>query len=214
MVAICNRTYVDPAATTEERRQIPSYYRNALAVVSTALDGLRSERPVAIFCKTGDCRKFYSGSTHRSWMGRRDHVRGAVYSTGKYSTIVIIRTDPAAQGELAHELVHLELAERLRSRHDAVPAWFHEGLATHIANQPGNCRSEEKGLLDLRKLDEERDWSDYTEIPAVSHATYCQARAEVSAWLARNGRDRFFALIDYVHSGGKFYDAYGPMLTQ
>jgi hypothetical protein len=214
MVAVCNRTYVDAAATIEEQKQIPDYYRTALAVVSNALDGLQSERPVAIFCKTDECRKFFSGSTQRSWAGRGHRARGAAYSTGKHITIVIVRTDPPARGHLTHELVHVELAARLRSQHAGLPAWFHEGLAAHIANEPGNCQPGERGLLDLRKLDAERDWGDYTDIPAVTHATYCQARAEVSAWLARNGRDRFFGLVEYVRNGGKFYDAYGPMLTQ
>jgi hypothetical protein len=168
-----------------------------------------------IFCKTNECRKFYSGSIPRSWAGRAHGARGGAYSTGRHNTIVIVRTDAKAQAPLIHELAHLTLAEELRPQPASVlPAWFNEGLAFHIANEAADCRPGEKGLSDLRKLDAARDWGDYTDLRAVDHQTYCQAEAEVGAWLARNGRERFFGLIEYLRKGGNFYDAYGPMLTQ
>jgi hypothetical protein len=214
MVAVCNRTYVDPATTAEERERIKSYYPRALTVVSRALDGLQGERPAAIFCKTDACRKYFAGSPARSCaFGRRRHP--GAYAGGREPTVVIVRIDAPAQDHLTHELVHVEVEARLRSRfRGRLPAWFHEGLATSIANEPGNCQAGEKGLLDLRKLDADRDWMDYTNLPGMGHPTYCQARAEVTTWLERNGREHLFQLLEYVRAGGRFYDAYGPMLTQ
>jgi hypothetical protein len=214
MVAVCNRTYVDPATSAEERERIKSYYPGALTVVSRALDGLQSERPAVVFCKTEACRKYFAGPSKRPCAFGRRHHPGA-YRPGSEPTIVIVRVDAPAQGQLAHELVHVEVEARLRSRfRGRLPAWFHEGLATTIANEPGNCLAGEKGLLDLRKLDEGDDWRDYTDLPGRGRPTYCQARAEVTAWLERYGRERLFQLLDYVRAGGQFYDAYGPMLTQ
>jgi hypothetical protein len=216
MVAVCTRTYVDPSTTVEEQERIQSYYLNALTLVSRALGGLQSERPVAIFCKTGLCSKYFTGPAQRSWvLMPHDHAPGGAYVAGEQTTIVIVRTDARAQAHLAHELVHVELAARIRPQPFGVlPLWFHEGTAASIANEPGNCHGGEKGIEDLRKLDANRDWANYTNLPGKLDPTYCQARAEVTAWIDRHGRQRFFELLELVREGGRFYDAYGPMLTQ
>jgi hypothetical protein len=214
LVPVCNRTFADPAATAVERERVRTYYAGALAVVSRAFGDLHGERPAVIFCKTDSCRKYFAGSFERSVdLGTRNRASGAAYFAEE-ETLVITKIDASAQVHLAHELVHVELRTRIGSEFlDELPSWFNEGVATSIAD-PGDCDGEPKGLLDLRTLDANRAWRNYTNLPGRGHPTYCQARAEVTTWLARNGRQRFFWLLDWVRAGRPFYEAYGPMLTQ
>jgi hypothetical protein len=211
---VCNRTFVDPATTAVERERIRTYYGAALATVSRAFGGLQSERPAVILCKTDSCRKYFAGSFERSVdLGTRNRAAGATYFAEE-ETIVITRIDASAQLGLAHELAHVELRARIGAEFMAeLPQWFNEGVATSIGD-PADCEGEPKGLLDLRTLDANKAWRNYTNLPGRSHPTYCQARAEVTTWLARNGRQRFFWLLDWVRAGRPFYEGYGPMLTQ
>lgn len=97
---------------------------------------------------------------------------------------------------LAHEFSHVEVATRIGGKH--VPAWFDEGLATYIAGEPICTNVTGKGIDDLRKLDLETDWVAYTGPEDVFFKTYCQARAEVAAWIGKRGNTGVVQLLDAV----------------
>jgi hypothetical protein len=142
-------------------------------------------------------------------------VPGASYVGGATPTVILNGLD---LGTWVHELVHIEMRTRLGDAH--VPDWFEEGLAFAWGQTLNVCSKDPPhGIDDLRRLD--RVWGAYLdtriqdERSLVSdHSVYCQAGAEVDAWLKKNGRDALFALLEAVRKGGRFDDVYGPMLTQ
>jgi hypothetical protein len=87
-------------------------------------------------------------------------------------------------------------------------------LATYIAGEPICTNVTGKGIDDLRKLDLETDWVAYTGPEDVFFKTYCQARAEVAAWIGKRGNTGVVQLLDAVRQGQSFAGQYGAMLTQ
>ena len=110
---------------------------------------------------------------------------------------------------LAHEFSHVEVATRTGGKH--VPAWFDEGLATFVGGEPICTNVTGKGIDDLRKLDQETDWVAYTGPEDVFFKTYCQARAEVAAWIGKRGNAGVVQLLDAVRQGQPFAGQYGAM---
>ena len=212
MVAICRDVYVDPATTPAERAELSRAYATAVHRVAAVLGELKADRPVTIFCKTAACQLYFAGTARRSYvLSPGEVLPGATYSPDR-SSVVIVRVDAPATNVLVHELVHVELYSRLH--HAFVPAWFHEGIAASFADAPTCTPSVSRGIDDLRRLDQNLAWADYTNQPGTIDRTYCQARTEVEAWLRRFGQPHVFALLDAVRDGAAFYDAYGAMLTQ
>ncbi len=90
---------------------------------------------------------------------------------------------------------------------------FHEGTAASLADSP-RCRLDlPRGIDDLRRLERSVEWYRYTSTAGTIHATYCQARAEVEAWVRRGGRP-LASVLDAIGAGAPFATAYGPLATQ
>src|SRR5262249_7091985 len=153
-----------------------------------------------------------------------DRVPGARYVATQL-TILLLGTGERTQGVLAHEAVHVEAVHR--AGHRRMPAWFHEGLAVLVGGEPDCSQREGRGLHDggdpqtpatgvddLRRLDRFGAWEEYTDTRDKREETYCQARAEVDAWVRRSGKARLFELFGKVRDGVSFEEAYGPMQTQ
>ena len=212
MVAVCRDVYVDPDTTPAERADLARASATAVHRLADALGELQAERPVAIFCKTAACQLYFAGTHRRSYvLSPGEVLPGATYSPDR-PTVVIVRIDEPATNVLVHELVHIELTSRLH--HAFMPAWFHEGIAASLSNEPACTPGMTRGIDDLRRLDRNRAWADYTNHPELLQRTYCQARLEVEAWMHRSGKPHVLELIDAVRDGAAFYDVYGPMLTQ
>jgi Concanavalin A-like lectin/glucanases superfamily len=90
----------------------------------------------------------------------------------------------------------------------------HEGIAASLADAPTCTPGVTRGIDDLRRLDRNRAWADYTNQPGTIDRTYCEARVEVEAWIHHFDTPHVFALLDAVRDGAAFYAVYGPMLTQ
>lgn len=54
----------------------------------------------------------------------------------------------------------------------------------------------------------------YTGPEDVFFKTYCQARAEVAAWIGKRGNAGVLQLLDAVRQGQSFAGQYGAMQTQ
>jgi hypothetical protein len=213
LVALGDDIHVDPASTPEERAQLRRDYADARRRVVEALGPLESEPPVAIYCKTDRCRDAFAGSAHRSRVRLPgEKLAGAIEVPGDRLTLVIVHIDSVAD-VTTHELVHVEIHARLHGA--SLPPWFNEGVAASIGGNTPHCDDQtEKGIDDLRRLANNREWSDYTNLRGRLDPTYCQARHELEAWMGRFGRSRLLQLIQAVRDGGSFYSLYGDMLTQ
>jgi hypothetical protein len=213
MVALGADVLADPAIAAADRERLVRDYGAAVARVEAALGPLRGVHPLAIFCQSDPCKLYFAGPQRRSWTLRPgDREPGAPFVAGARLTVLVMRADPGARDVLGHELVHAELSQRLRGAH--LPQWFHEGLASVIGGAPACPQPLPPGVDDLRRLDRNDAWADFTSQRGVLDATYCQARAEVSAWLARAGAARLPALVDAARDGAAFENLYGPMATQ
>ena len=213
LVPICSDVHVEAAATSEERESLQRGYARAVRIVEDALGTLQGERPVVVFCKTRPCQEYFTGPTRRSWALAPGQQRaGATFRAGDRHTIVVNHVDSRASKVAAHEMVHIEF--RFRKRGAATPAWFNEGVATHIAGEPDCSAAPPRGIEDLLQLQSHDQWNRYTDEPDRLLPTYCQARTEIEAWVERNEPNRLSTLLDAVRDGTPFTDAYGPMLTQ
>jgi hypothetical protein len=210
LVPLDGDVYVDPAATDAEREALATHSAAALRRVGEALGGLRGAAPLAIFCKTPACQSYFAGPSRRDkTLGPHVRAEGASWVNGDRTTIILMTVDGRA---LAHELVHVEVGART---HTSTPAWFYEGVATFIADDPPCGDHPEKTLVESRPpIEDAREWNRYTNVAANFRPTYCQARAEVDAWITSHGRERFWALLDGLGGGGRFAQLYGPLLTQ
>ena len=65
----------------------------------------------------------------------------------------------------------------------------------------------------MRSLDDGKAWNEHTNQAGKLLPTYCQARAEVDAWVRRGGVASLLALLDALRDSYAFYELYGPMLT-
>jgi hypothetical protein len=210
LVPLDGDVYVDPAATPAEREALAAHCAAALRRVGDALGGLRGAPPLAIFCKTPACQSYFAGPSRRGkTLGPHVRAEGAAWVNGDRTAIILMSVDGRS---LAHELVHVEVGART---HSSKPAWFYEGLATSIADDPPCGDHPERTLLESRPpIEDAREWNRFTNVPANFLPTYCQARAEVDAWIAGRGRERLWALLDGLGRGGGFAQLYGPLLTQ
>ncbi len=212
MVPLCREVYVDPSSTSFERARLARDYAEARGELLSAFGSLESQPPLTLFCKSSACIADFAGPTQRSRvLEASERVPGATYVADR-TTIVMTREDAGARGVLLHELVHVEMLARLKGAH--VPQWFDEGLAFSIANRSYCPDPPRKAIDDLRRLD--YGWGPFVDLhfQEKSRAAYCQAFAEVDAWMHRHGRGGLLALIDAVREGRDFYTSYGSMLTQ
>jgi hypothetical protein len=184
MVVLGPDVLADPATTPETRERLAADYAAAIARVEAALGPWRSPRPLAIFCQTDPCKLYYAGPQRRSWtLVPGDREPGAAYAAESRLTVLVMRADPGARDVLAHELVHAELHHRLQRAR--LPQWFHEGVAAIVGGAPSCPQPLEPAVDDLRRLDSNDSWAEFTSLRGVLDNTYCQARAEVAAWVQR-----------------------------
>jgi hypothetical protein len=204
--------WVDPDATAEERAHLAADIRTGRESLAQQLGPLIAEAPLAIFCKSPRCGLAFAGPSQRSWTFPKGRAAPNGFVASK-STVVVLRVDAGARGFAMHEMAHVEFYKRMHGA--TVPAWFHEGAAAYFANAPECLHPPYRAVDDLTRLTEGPAWSQYTDFRTTTEAAYCQVKAEVAAWIAKNGLEKFVALTHAVREGGAtFESAYGPMLTR
>lgn len=192
--------YVDPAASEEQRKNVIAWVRDAAREVD-AFFGTKVETPEAVVCVTEACAFEHAGPT------RRSHA-----TLGPPAKVIIAGIDRLTKETLVHEMIHVEVARRLKGK-PPVPAWFDEGIATFIGDN-GICPpSRKRAVDDLRSLERAWVWDRFTNTSGRLEEAYCQARDEIGAWTKQHDRRALVAIIDGVAAGKKFDDLYGPLLT-
>jgi len=132
-------------------------------------------------------------------------------------TYIAIYISNCGVDNLAHEISHAELYERLYkgkySTGQLVPMWFNEGLAMQV---------------DYRETYDEDAWTDMIAVSGGPKAlseletaaqffagdadtrrdNYITARHEVMTWYEANGHDRLLELIERINQGRMFGELY------
>jgi TonB family protein len=209
LVPVCESAYVDPTAPPDRIAALRQAYAKAARRLAGVFGPLRARPPLTIYCESDPCRVYFSGSSRRSCIIKPGEMApGGRFASAGEPTIIIDRTDDRAVNELAHDLAHIEL--RARVGWVFVPQWFNDGLATLVADEPSCSGVEERGVEDLRSLDDRDTWQAMQE--SVSLGTravvYCEARRVVEGWIAAHGKPALRGLFEDVASGVPFYDAY------
>ncbi len=211
MVAACGNVFVEPAVASDLVPGIVNGIRAALEMDRRVYGPLQATQPDVLVCQSGACADYFAGPRRRN-VTLYPNTYAGQYVAPRMTVVLTSPTWTQNPYVLAHEFSHVEVARRIGGGH--VPAWFDEGLATYVGGEPICTNVTGKGIDDLRKLDREADWVAYTGPEPVFFKTYCQARAEVAAWIGRRGNAGVVQLLDAVRQGQSFWTVYGAMVTQ
>lgn len=211
LVAACGNVFIEPAVAKNLWPGIVTGIQTALELDRKVYGQLQSAQPDVLVCQSGTCADYFAGPRRRN-VTLYPNTYAGQYVAPRMTVVLTSATWTQNPYVLAHEFSHVEVAARTGGKH--VPAWFDEGLATYIAGEPICTNVTGKGIDDLRKLDQETDWVAYTGPEDVFFKTYCQARAEVAAWIGKRGNAEVVQLLEAVRQGQPFAGQYGAMLTQ
>ena len=211
LVAACGNVFVESAVAKNLWPGIVNGIQVALEMDRKVYGTLQAAQPDVLVCQSGACADYFAGPRRRN-VTLYPNTYAGQYVAPRMTVVLTSPTWTQNPYVLAHEFSHVEVATRTGGKH--VPAWFDEGLATYIAGEPICTNVTGKGIDDLRKLDLETDWVAYTGPEDVFFKTYCQARAEVAAWIGKRGNTGVVQLLDAVRQGQSFAGQYGAMLTQ
>ncbi len=190
---IMENVYADKFADLSHRREALQAIHYARDRVQQHFGAVRSS-PAWIVCVTESCYANAAGNGYRATT---------------WGNFLIVISPSALNGHFfAHELSHAELGTRLtRSAQARIPAWFDEGLAVLVSNDPryvsksgGEALASESELPVL--------YSDFKrEIGVNYQKAYRAAYAKVAAWHLRSGPQGIQQLIDRMNAGAEFDSA-------
>jgi hypothetical protein len=213
---IANNINADPSYPASKHAQLKSAMQNAKQQVAEFFGEQRATDPDVIFCKKQDCAAYFSGTAMRGKALKLGQTGLGAQYKAKRPTIVVVKQGRYGAAQLTHELGHIEVNARTANK--PMPAWFHEGLATLMSGQPQckqNDHLDKNGTHHLQVMQAiKMDWVTYTNDPAKSHASYCQAAHEVSQWISGHGKPALIKLLDQVKSGKRFDELYGAMMVK
>ena len=211
LIAACGNVFVDPTVAKNQYPVIVDAIASAVQSDRAVYGSLQSTQPDVIVCSTAACGTYFAGASLRN-VTLPPNTYAGQYTVPRTTVVLTSATYNRNTYVLAHEFSHVEVNARLGGRH--VPAWFDEGLATFVGGEPVCTNVTGKGINDLTTLDQESDWVTYTNSSANFDRTYCQARAEVAAWVAKKGNVAVTQLLTAVGQGQSFASQYGAMQTQ
>lgn len=195
--------FVEPAISDSQRAQLTDALHDGEKKVADFYGDL-DEAPRILVCITDICAKRLGSGG----------AKGVSFAT------VGIRLAPSGINDviIAHERSHIELHGRvglIRFILGAVPAWFDEGLAVIVSDDPryllpkgaaDRCRQELAGSLPVNV----EEWN---RAASADHDLYARAACRVSRWIdANGGRSAVFALLAALAAGGKFDQIYHDSL--
>lgn len=211
LVTACGNVYFDPVVLKNQYPAIMNGINTATQSVKSAYGTVLSTQPDIVVCSSNACGTYFAGATLRNLVLFPGN-RAGQYTAPRTTVVLISASYSQNPYILAHEFSHMEVNIRLNGAR--VPAWFDEGLATYVGGEPICTNVTKKGIASLLSLDSKAAWVTYTDNPAVITETYCQARAEVAAWVAKRGTAAINQLLQAVAQGQSFTSQYGAMQTQ
>ena len=202
-VQIGQQVYVDEPMPASQRVAVVEAIREARHRVSTFFGG-STATPAIFVCSTDECFESKGGVS----------VRAKAFG----SKMILVSPRGLDAVIISHELTHVELSSRVgdyRSKR-AFPAWFHEGLAVLVSQDPRY--SDERWLRltadgrDAPKLEtlgfgRKVPWSEYNW-----ELSYGTARRAVGEWYACAGRDGLLRVIAQVRVDGQFVDTFSAVV--
>ncbi len=211
LVAACGNVFIEPVVAKNLWPQITNGIQAAWEMNRKVYGELQAAPPDVLVCESGACADFFAGPRRRNVVIPANSYAGQ-YVAPRITVVLTSSTWVRNPYVLGHEFSHVEVAKRTNGAN--VPGWFNEGLATYVGGEPVCTNVTEKGIDDLRKLDVQADWNAHTGPEDVFLKTYCQARAEVAAWIAKRGNAGVVQLLEALRQGQSFTSQYGAMLTQ
>jgi protein-disulfide isomerase len=211
LTPVCRGLWVDPAASAEQLETARYAFSEAARYARGVFPDLATMALRTVFCTSDACARHFVGDTRRSLtLEPGQQPPGAIWRWEEGTTIVLTGIWRAMLFDLTHELSHAAVLARTKGKR--LPAWFDEGLAASVGDAPWCVTVTARGVDTLHRLESTGLFFRYTDLRGKLEPTYCQARAEVEAWLRRNGRARLDALLDGVAGGTPFRSLYGPLV--
>ena len=212
LIAACGNVFVDVTLAQNKYPIVTEAIKSAVEINKAFYGTLQLIQPDVITCESTACAVYFVGDSLRS-LALPANFKAGQFTAPRNTVISTAATDPRTLGILAHEFAHFELSARLGPG-KSVPAWFNEGLATYIGNEPNCTNVTAKGVSSLVSLESPQAWVTYTNNLTVIVQTYCQARTEVSAWITKRGKHAVAQLLEAVKQGRSFNAEYGALLTE
>lgn len=184
MTPVCDDVVAEPGATAEDLDRLRRDWQSARGELGRVFGGEVRSSPIVVFCRTAACKLAF-GADARAAAAKDLGFASATVTTreGPSPRSAVVVTGPVARTSriLLHEMVHAEAKAYLP--YDALPTWFQEGLATHVAGEPICAEVVAPSDLDVSTLATKRAWqravAEHGALPA-----YCAASAAVGRWLA------------------------------
>lgn len=193
--------YVESSMSEEMRRHVLQVLAQAEERVGHFY-GTLEHRPRTVVCATDACFERIGGAGTR------------VGSLGSFALLV------SSQGTnvvlISHELSHVELHGRAGLWHmemGAVPAWFDEGVAVLVSDdpeylapaRPGRDRCAAGPMADMPT--DPAEWRD--KLAEQGDLLYASAACQADLWMiAHGGPPAVPALLTKIHDGGSFDSLY------
>jgi len=194
--------FVDPDMSPEQLPWLPRLVEGARRRLALYY-GAAAARPNIVFCASADCYSRFGGIG----LGFSDGANVLIAPQGQRIAIV------------AHELAHVELANRLGGLErvmEHIPQWFDEGQAVMVSfagefTEDAWLEATDDGALapSLGELSAMDDWVKLTGPNGENmQMTYGTARREVSRWFSVVGIDGLADLLTALETREPFADAY------
>jgi hypothetical protein len=196
---LSGRVFVDAAMPEPLRAQLAGAMREADRKVADFYGELKAA-PEVLACATDACWRRLGGGG----------AKGIAYA-GAGFRLAPLGLDPII---IAHERSHIELHERLglaKFMLGAIPAWFDEGLAVVVSEDPryllastenNRCRVNSTGPLPVAPME-------WTRSAGTDHNLYARAACRVVRWMnANGGNGAALTLIHKVAEGVPFSEIY------
>ena len=208
-----SRLYVEPAMTAEQRQEVQRRIDLSRIQVERFYGSITTT-PYFVACITKECDARFGSYGQPA----------AAY--GELAIRLWAKDFSApAVAVVAHELSHAELYHRVGGWWYArkIPRWFDEGVAVLVGDESRhseeNWREIQRQGLPAPKLDELMSFSDWGvavnkygetagDVPSNLHVVYTTAGHTVREFLLCAGPTGIAAVLDAVHAGDSFSEAY------
>jgi hypothetical protein len=194
-----SNVFVERSMSAEARIRVAEVLTEARKRVSDFYGSLDSD-PRILVCATEECYRRIGGGQPR----------------GKsFSAIALFLSPRGTDATIAsHELSHIELHRRLGLIHflsGAIPAWFDEGVAVVVSDDPRYLASVGASDRCLVRSNEPlpSGMSEWSRRAGEDHQLYAKAACRVSEWISLKGRSAAVTkLVGQVSTGMSFAKAY------